>query len=65
LPEAGQVSLKVYDIDGRQTAVLTDGWKNAGIYEFTFNGAFLPSGIYFAVLNSGGFNQVRKLTLLK
>jgi hypothetical protein len=65
LPEAGNVSLRVYDIQGREVAVLADGWYSAGTYQVKFNGNNLSSGIYFAVLNYGASNQVKKLTLIK
>ncbi|NQS98101.1 MAG: peptidase S8, partial [candidate division Zixibacteria bacterium] len=42
-----------------------DGFKPAGIYEVTFDGAGLSSGVYFAVLQAGNFNQTRKLILIK
>jgi tetratricopeptide (TPR) repeat protein len=43
----GNVSLKVYDMLGREVAVLTDGMKEAGYYTATFNGSRLASGVYF------------------
>ncbi len=65
LPQSGQVSLKVYDLQGRQVAVLSEGWKDSGVYEMKFDGSALSSGIYFAVLKARNFQQVRKLTLIK
>lgn len=65
LPQAAQVSLIVYDLQGRQIAVLADGWKNAGEYQADFDGTSHSSGVYFAVLKVGGSSQIQKITLLK
>jgi hypothetical protein len=47
LPDAGHVTLKVYDVLGREVAILADGLKEAGYYTATFDGSGLSSGIYF------------------
>lgn len=60
-----RVSLKVYDVLGKEVATLVDEYKPAGIYEVEFNSADLPSGVYFYTLKAGPFNQTRKMLLLK
>lgn len=65
LPEAGTVSLIIYDVMGREITQLVDGFKSAGSYEVTFDGADLSSGVYFAVLETGGKTYTQKLLLLK
>ena len=65
LPEAGKVSLVVYDVMGREVARLIDGWTPAGVYQMIFDASGLSSGIYFARLVAGDFHQTRKLLLLK
>lgn len=65
LPEAGEVSLIVYNIQGREIARLVEGWHSAGQYEVTFNGIKLANGIYFAQLISVKSNQTQKLLLIK
>lgn len=66
LPEAGRVSLRVFDAIGRQVAVLFDDEGEAGRrYRATFNGAQLPSGMYFARLQSDGKQLIRKVLLVK
>ncbi len=65
LEHSGLVSLKVYDILGRDVQTLVDGWYAAGRYSLTFNAADLPSGLYFARLVSGTNVQVQKLMLVK
>ncbi|MGE5400075.1 MAG: T9SS type A sorting domain-containing protein [Ignavibacteriales bacterium] len=61
----GRVTLKVYDILGKETATLVDEYKTAGSYLVQFNGSGLSSGIYIYRLTSGEFTGTRKLILLK
>jgi hypothetical protein len=62
---AGFTTLKVYDILGREVATLSRGRLEAGEHNLNFNGSALPSGLYFARLNSGAFTSTQKLLLLK
>jgi len=59
------VSLKVYDIIGREVAVLVNEVKEPGTYEVTFNAKELSSGIYFYKMIAGNFSSVKKMNLLK
>jgi len=59
------VTLKVYDLLGREVATLVNEEKIAGKYEVDFNASSLASGIYFYKLQSGNFVQTRKMILLK
>lgn len=59
------VSLKIFDITGREVLTLVDQMQNAGIYSVTFNASGLSSGMYFYKLNVNGYEQVKKMTLLK
>ncbi|RJP79564.1 MAG: T9SS C-terminal target domain-containing protein [Candidatus Zixiibacteriota bacterium] len=72
LPASGYVTLRIYDTAGREVAVLVNGWRDAGVYEVTFDGTGLASGVYLAriegtkaVLGPGDFSAVRKMVLLK
>ncbi|MCK6602798.1 MAG: FG-GAP-like repeat-containing protein [Bacteroidetes bacterium] len=65
LPVAGWVSMKVYDVTGREVAILMNEKKEAGFYTVPFNGAGLSSGLYFVRLETNGQSLVKKLTLLK
>jgi len=65
LPTPGYVTLLVYDVLGRQVALLVNRWRTTGTYWTAFDGSRLSSGLYFAVLRSGGNEQVRKIVLLK
>lgn len=65
VPEASDVSLKVYDILGREVATLAQGNKAAGNYEVTFNGGDLASGVYLYRLIAGDRAETRKMNLVK
>ncbi len=60
-----KVRLAVYDLLGREVAVLAEGRYPAGSYSFTFNATKLPSGTYFYRLEAGGNTFVKKMTLLR
>jgi hypothetical protein len=63
--EAGMVTLKVYDILGKEITTLVNEIKSPGEYTVTFNASSLPSGIYFYTMQAGGFKASNKLLLLK
>lgn len=65
IPEAGNVSLKVYNMLGKEVATLVNEFTNAGNYAVEFNGDNLSSGIYFYELSMGDTRIVNKMTLLK
>lgn len=65
LPETGLVTLKVYDVMGREVATLVNDIRNTGVYTVEFNGANYSSGIYFVSMQSGDFSQVRRMVLVK
>lgn len=65
IPTAGNVSVKVYDIMGREVAGLVDQYLTPGIYNIDFNASSLPSGTYFYRLNAGSFTDTKKLVLIK
>jgi hypothetical protein len=62
---AGPASLRVYDLLGREVAVLADGDLPAGRHEAHWNASGLASGTYLAVLRSASGMRTRRLTLLK
>ncbi len=57
--------LKIYDILGREIAILVNEEKPPGSYEVEFDGANLTSGIYFYQLKAGNFVETKKMILLK
>ena len=65
LSDVGHVTLKVYDILGREVATLVDGQQSAGPHLATFDAKGLPSGVYFYRLTAGNLVETRKMELLK
>ncbi|MBX7044700.1 MAG: T9SS type A sorting domain-containing protein [Ignavibacteria bacterium] len=65
IPKNGFVSLKVYDILGKEVASLVNEDMTAGIYDFDFNGAALASGMYFYRLEANGFTDTKRMMLVK
>ncbi|MDP2038036.1 MAG: DUF1566 domain-containing protein, partial [Ignavibacteria bacterium] len=59
------VSLKVFDLLGREVATLVNEFKQPGSYVKTLHAASLPSGVYFYRLQAGNFSQTKKFNLLK
>lgn len=66
-PSEGEmlVSLKIYDVLGRQVAALINEQKSPGFYEVKFDGTGLSSGVYFYRLQSGSFSEAKKFMLMK
>ena len=65
IPQTGFVTLKVYDILGREVATLVNEEKAAGNYEVQFTGNGLTSGIYFYQINAGAYFDTKKMVLLR
>lgn len=66
VPERGKATVKVYDIQGREVAVLFDGEAEAGrIYRLTFDASRLASGTYIYDAQFGGQRIVRKMNFMK
>jgi 5-hydroxyisourate hydrolase-like protein (transthyretin family) len=59
------VTLKVFDLLGREVAVLVNEKLQAGTYEVSFDAGDLPSGTYFYRLTAGKFTDTKKLVLMK
>ncbi|MDR3628480.1 MAG: T9SS type A sorting domain-containing protein, partial [Ignavibacteriaceae bacterium] len=65
IPKASLVTIKVYDVLGKEIRSLVNEEKSAGNYSIQFNGDNLASGIYFYQMKSENFVQTRKLILMK
>lgn len=65
IAKRGMVALKVYDMLGREVAVLASEMLPAGSYSRQWNAASFPSGIYFYRLQAGNYIATKKLILLK
>jgi hypothetical protein len=65
LPEKSNVSLKVFDLLGREVTTLVEERKLAGKYSIIIDGSSLSSGIYFYQLKSANFVETKKMLLIK
>jgi hypothetical protein len=65
LPVDGNVSIKIFDMSGKEVMTLVNEARTAGYYSVSFNGASLSSGIYFYTIQSGSFVSTKKMTLIK
>jgi hypothetical protein len=61
----GPVSLRIFDLLGREVATLVQGTIPAGSYTVTWDAGNLPSGLYLCRMDAGEFVQTRKMVLLK
>jgi len=65
LPEAGSVSLVVYDIMGREVTRLAEGNRPAGIHRVRWDASSLPSGVYLYRLTTKGYTETRRMTVIR
>ncbi len=65
LPKAAFVTIKLYDITGREVAQLVNQRHEAGYYDYQFNASFLSSGVYFYRIEAGQFTDVKRMLLIK
>ena len=65
IPKTSFVTLKVYDILGREVAALVNEEKSIGNYKAEFNGNNLSNGIYFYKLQAGDYSIIKKMILIK
>ncbi|HMS33678.1 MAG TPA: S8 family serine peptidase [Ignavibacteria bacterium] len=65
ISKLGFVSLKVYDVLGKEVMTLVNEIKPAGRYKIDFNGSNLSSGMYFYKLEAGNFTETKRMLLIK
>ncbi|MCL4305856.1 T9SS type A sorting domain-containing protein [bacterium] len=65
LREAGQVSLKVFSVDGREVATVVNGLQDAGQHSVEFDASGLATGMYLYKLTVNGFTATQKMVLMK
>ncbi len=65
LPESGFVSLKVFDLLGREVAKLSDGYRSIGVHRVSWDASNMSSGVYFYVLRVGDYTLGNKCLLIK
>jgi len=65
LPEAGRVTLEIYNLIGRKVATLVDNQQEAGYKSVTWDASNVSSGLYFYRLTAGDFSQTKRMMLVK
>ncbi len=65
IPEAGNVTLKIFDMAGREIKTLVNEFKDAGYYSAKFDASGIASGVYVYRVESGNYVSVKKMVLLK
>lgn len=65
LPQSGHVTIRLFDLLGREAATIFNGRLDAGYHTFTFDGQALASGIYLYRVEAGEWSAMRKMTLVK
>ena len=65
LPFDGNVSLKIFDMSGKELMTLVNEVKTAGYYSVNFNATGLSSGVYFYKITADNFTAAKKMMLLK
>jgi len=65
LLKSGNVTLKIYDITGREVQMLVNQRQNQGVYEIAFDRSDLAGGMYFYTLRSDDFSETKKMVIVK
>ncbi|MEO6693778.1 MAG: T9SS type A sorting domain-containing protein [Ignavibacteria bacterium] len=65
IPKSLFVTLKVFNIMGKEISRLVNENLNPGVYSFEFNAEDLASGMYFYKFTAGEFSEVKKMTMIK
>jgi hypothetical protein len=65
IPAKSNVTLKIFNILGKEISTLVNEEKPAGLYQVNFDASNLPSGVYFYRLQAGNFAETKKMLLLK
>lgn len=65
IPKSGNVTLKIFDVLGKEVATLLNEVKTAGTYKVDFNASNFTSGVYFYRLESGDFADIKRMVLVK
>jgi hypothetical protein len=65
MPVSGEMQVDIYNLLGQSVAILTSGYKDAGIYKLTWDASDAASGMYFMKAQADGFTKTQKLMLVK
>ena len=65
IPNESKISLKIYDVLGREILSLVNGVKSAGKYKVNWNASNMASGVYIARIEAAEFSKSIQMLLLK
>jgi hypothetical protein len=65
IPKSGLITLKIYDILGKEISTLINEYLSAGNYSVNFNGSNIPSGVYFYRLEANRYITTKKMLMIK
>jgi hypothetical protein len=65
IPKAGHVTIKVYNVLGKEVATLVNEEKPAGTYAVNFSAQHYSSGVYYYTISAGNFSATKKMILMK
>ncbi len=65
IPKNSNVKINIFDVAGKEVAVVVNEFRQAGRYSASFNGMKLASGVYYYKIQAGDFSEVKKMTLIK
>ena len=65
IPKNNFVTLKIYDVGGKEIQTLVNSQLSQGTYNYTLNASDLSSGIYFYKINAGDFSEIKRMVLIK
>ena len=65
LPQSGLVSITIYNLLGQRVATIHEGEKQAGRHTITWDAADFPTGVYFALLETGEYSTSIKMVLIR
>ena len=65
LPIASEISIKIFDIQGREVSTLYNNIQEAGTHKLVWDASNFSSGIYFVRMSGGSYSGMKKLMLIK
>jgi hypothetical protein len=65
IPNPARVSIKIFDILGREVKSLLNGFTDTGFHNVNFDASYLPSGVYYYKISTAGFSKTKKMVLIR
>ena len=65
IPENTFVSLRIFDITGREVTTLVNSYQQSGLHSVTYNASNISSGLYLYTLNTGNYSETKRMVLIK